>query len=121
LRPHPFLINIHFVYFPPPRQPRHLINMSNVNHLPALNRQETDTSYAESTAYDKGEKGEIAHRENRLEPLGEEDEGGNVGTAEYEKSKHMEMIVSPCCDSLVRSNADADTLRALAFRLVDSR
>lgn len=73
--------------------------MSNPTTLPALNREQTaDYSIADSSQYDKGEKGEIYHRENKMDALDEaEDEGAEVGVADYERSKQMEAIVSSNC------------------------
>ena len=66
---------------------------------PQLYRQETDVSKSEIGTID-GEKGNYDHRETLKVPdtIAEmdEDTGGNVGIAEYERSKQMAEIVS--CD-----------------------
>jgi hypothetical protein len=64
---------------------------------PQLYRQETDLSKSDAGTLDQ-EKAGYDHRENVNVPQtiaeGDEDTGGNVGTAEYEKSKLMAEIVS---------------------------
>lgn len=66
---------------------------------PQLYRQETDVSKSDIGTID-GEKGNYDHRETLKVPdtIAEmdEDTGGNVGIAEYERSKQMAEIVS--CD-----------------------
>jgi hypothetical protein len=59
--------------------------------LPALNRQESDTSQ-----WTDAEKEQVKHLDHSQIPqtITEEDEGGNVGLAAYERSKEMGEIVS---------------------------
>jgi hypothetical protein len=63
---------------------------------PTLYRQESEISKSDVDSVDH-EKGYQTHRENvnvpDAIPEGDEDTGGNVGTAAYEKSKHMAEIV----------------------------
>jgi len=63
---------------------------------PTLYRQESEISKSDIDSVDH-EKGFQTHRENvnvpDAIPEGDEDTGGNVGTAAYEKSKHMAEIV----------------------------
>jgi hypothetical protein len=80
---------------------------------PALYRQESEISKTDTSIFT--EKGVVAHHElvDVPDTITEEDEGGNVGSAAYEKSKHMELVssqrsivasrltrfLSPCLDS----------------------
>lgn len=61
---------------------------------PALYRQESEISKTDTSIFT--EKGVIGHHElvDVPDTITEEDEGGNVGSAAYEKSKHMEELVS---------------------------
>jgi hypothetical protein len=69
---------------------------------PALYRQESEISKSDVDSVDQ-EKGYQTHRETvnvpDAIPEDEEDTGGNVGTAAYEKSKHMAEIVGVLDDS----------------------
>jgi hypothetical protein len=59
--------------------------------LPELNRQDSDTSQ-----WTDAEKNDVKHLDQSRVPqtITEEDEGGNVGLAAYERSKELGEIVS---------------------------
>lgn len=62
----------------------------------ALKRAETDASTNSFTSSLEYEKGTLQHREfaPQEEAIKEEDEGDNVGAAEYHKSQQVAEIVS---------------------------
>jgi len=62
-----------------------------MSSLPQLNRQDSDTS-----EWTDAEKNDVKHLDQTRVPqtITEEDEGGNVGLAAYERSKELGEIVS---------------------------
>lgn len=52
-------------------------------------------SREDSNFSDMEQEKSIAYHKELLDAIGEEDSGGNVGTAAYERSKFMAEIVSP--------------------------
>ncbi|GHJ84788.1 hypothetical protein NliqN6_1190 [Naganishia liquefaciens] len=69
---------------------------------PALYRQESEISKTDTSIFT--EKGVVGHHElvDVPDTITEEDEGGNVGSAAYEKSKHMEELTPAQAKSILR-------------------
>lgn len=78
-----------------------------MSSLPTLNRQDSDTSQ-----WTDAEKDGVKHLDQSRVPqtIAEEDEGGNVGLAAYERSKEQGEIVRAWCRNQL--NTDKPDARA---------